>query len=70
MRPKLILLLMVACGAIASSAYLIIKSSNTKPSCQNCQKKKPAVKAPPAESGGGDEMFNASFNHFIVSTVK
>lgn len=70
MRPKLILLLLVSCGVIATSAYLMIKSGNTKATCQNCLKKEPAVKAPPVESGGSDEIFNASFNHFIVSNIK
>lgn len=68
MRPKLILLLVLAFGAIASSAYIVIKSGNEKNvSCQKkCIEKKPPVTE---SSKGGDEIFNASFNHLIVSTM-
>ena len=68
MRPRLFLLFVLASCAIASSAYILIKSEKEKITCQ----KKCADKKPPAtqNSGNGDDMFNASFNHLIVSTVK
>jgi hypothetical protein len=69
MRPKLVLLLVLALGAVASSAYIIMKRGNEKIACQKkCGCKKPPVVEQPG--GGGDDLFNASFNHLIVSTIK
>lgn len=68
MRPKLILLLIVASGALASSAYIVIKSQEKPISCQKkCNdKKRPVTES----SRDGDEILNASFNHLIVFTMQ
>jgi hypothetical protein len=67
MRPKITLLLLLAFVALASSAYVLIKTENEKTSCQNkCNGKKSTA---PQPSGDGDDLLNASFNHFIVSTI-
>ena len=68
MRPKLILLLVLAFVGLASSAYIIIKSEEKNISCQ---KKCTDKKTPVTESSrDGDEILNASFNHLIVSAIQ
>ncbi len=68
MRPKLTLLLLLAFGALASSAYFLVKSENEKMACEKkcSNKKSPAVE----QNGGGEEMLDASFHYMIVSTFK
>lgn len=68
MRPTLILLLVLAFGAFASSAYILIKSNTEKIACQkNCTgKKKPVID----QNGGIDELYNPSFKHMIASAIK
>ena len=68
MRPELTLLLLLAFGAFASSAYLPVKSEKEKMDCEKkcSNKKSQAVE----HNGGGKEMLDASFNHMSVSTFK
>jgi len=67
MRPKLTFLLLIVFGVLASSAFILIKTEKQKTSCQNkCNDKKSIA---PQPSGGDDDLMNASFNHFIVSTI-
>jgi hypothetical protein len=67
MRPKITLLLLIAFVALASSAYVLIKTENEKTSCQNkCNRKESTA---PQPSGDCNDLMNASFNHFIVSTI-
>ena len=68
MRPKLTLLILLAFAALASSAYIIIKSEEKNISCQ---KKCTLKKLPVTESSrDGDEILDASFNHLIVSAIQ
>jgi hypothetical protein len=69
MKPKLILLLVLAIASITFMAFLVIETGNQKNLCQkkDCCKKQ----IPPSDSsGGGDDDFDRSFNHLIVSTRK
>ncbi len=67
MRPKLTLLLAIMI-AFASSAYVLVKSNRQNPICGKCIDKKKMT--PGDSSGGGNELYEGSFNHFIVSTIK
>jgi hypothetical protein len=69
MKPKLILLLALAFASVTFMAFLVLKTANQ---VNVCQQKDCGKKPLPANdsSGGGDEAFDRSFNHLIVSTRK
>lgn len=66
MRTKSTPLLVIVFIVMVSSTYLLIKSNHAKLSCQ----KRSRTKSSPAKSSGTDMLFDASFNHLIVSTLK
>lgn len=69
MKPKLILLLVLAIASISFMAFLVLGTLSQGNVClqKNCiEKPVPATD----KSGGGDDGFDRSFNHLIVSTRK
>jgi hypothetical protein len=69
MKPKLILLLVLAMASITFMAFLVLGTPGQGNVCQQkdcCKKPVPAND----NSGGGDDAFDRSFNHLIVSTRK
>lgn len=69
MKPKLILLLVLATATVTFMAFLIGESKSSKVVCKEktcCGKPEPCVE----NSGGGDDYPNHSINHLIVSTIK
>jgi len=69
MKPKLILLLVLAIASFTFMAFLVLGTTSQGNVCQqkDCiEKPAPA----PDNSGGGDDAFDRSFNHLIVSTRK
>jgi hypothetical protein len=66
MRPKLRLLTAIVLIVFASSAY-ILKNNNDRETCSG----KCATRPTPKDSStGGGDMYEGSFNHFIVSTIR
>ena len=66
MRPRLILLLLLATGTIAFVAFLVTGSEKANVACGQA----PCGKKPAAPESGGGEREKASFNHLFVSTIK
>jgi hypothetical protein len=70
MRPKLILLLVLAVGSLTFMAFLLNQQSVPKAVCEKCCPCKKTTPPPPPDSGGDDDLLSGSFNHLIVSTIK
>ncbi|MES2331943.1 MAG: hypothetical protein V4539_20215 [Bacteroidota bacterium] len=69
MKPKLILLFVLAVATVSFMAFLVKESKPEKVICteKNCCKKQASCSE---SSGGGDDNPNGTINHLIVSTIK
>jgi hypothetical protein len=69
MRPKLILLVVLATATVTFMAFLIKETKVQKVVCKQkvCCDKQASC---PESGGGGDDNSNGTINHLIVSTIK
>lgn len=69
MKPKLILLLVLATATVTFMGFLITESRPGKVVCKEKTCGKKPVPSPEG-GGGGEDNSNGTINHLIVSTIK
>jgi hypothetical protein len=70
MRSRYAVVLLILAIAMATSAYILAKTKAERHTCQGTCGSCPDKTPPDPSPGGGVDIYEVSYNHYIVSSFR